>query len=108
MLKHAEKIAPQVLTDAQLESVSGGHTLSEIFAPAKQGYATGSSIGGTAGGIVGGAVGAVYGFYLAKSATSTCLAGAGPRRAASFDDLGGPAEEWPRHGETERLSWSSG
>jgi len=64
MLKHAEQIAPKVLTDAQLESVSGGHTLSEIFAAAEQGYATGKSIGGTGGGIVGGAVGAVYGFLF--------------------------------------------
>jgi hypothetical protein len=61
---HAEQIAPKVLTDAQLESVCGGHTLSEIFAAAEQGYATGKSIGGTGGGIVGGAVGAVYGFLF--------------------------------------------
>ena len=64
MLKHAEQIAAEVLTDAQLESVSGGRPLSEIIAAAKQGYSTGSSIGGTAGGIVGGAVVAVYGFFF--------------------------------------------
>jgi hypothetical protein len=64
MLKHAEQTVPECLTDAQLESVSGGHTFSEIIAAAEQGYSTGKSLGGTAGGIVGGAVGAVYGFFF--------------------------------------------
>jgi hypothetical protein len=64
MLKHAEQIASEVLADAKLESVSGGHTLSEIIAAVKQICPTGSSAEGTAGGIVGGAVGAVYGFLF--------------------------------------------
>jgi hypothetical protein len=64
MLKF-EQTAAEVLTDEQLESVSGGRlSLWGVIAAAEQGYSTGKSVGGTAGGIVGGAVGAVYGFLF--------------------------------------------
>ena len=63
MLKHeAEQTAPEVLTDEQLELVSGG-LFKEIIAAAEKGYTTGSSVAGTGGGIVGGAIGAACGFW---------------------------------------------
>jgi hypothetical protein len=65
MLKHvADQTAPEALTDAQLDLVTGG-LFKEIIAGAERGYGIGSSAGlGYAGGVVGGAIGAVYGWIF--------------------------------------------